>query len=241
MVITKDIKMADVIHKNHHLLSIINRFGIPLGFGDKTVEECCTDKNIEVDFFLDIINSYLDDHYFPKKHLAGFSSSQILNYLTKTHEFYLNEKIPLIENLINQLVKTSQAANDQLILIQAFFRKYKEELIEHTKKEEEEVYPYILEVENLYNIKKENTNLPESIQKYSIQFFADEHDNMEEKLFDLKNILIKYLPQQDDQILLRSIITELFELEKDLADHSKIEDKVLIPKIAEMEKIIRRV
>ena len=39
MLITKNIKMADVIHMNYFTLSVLNRFGIELGFGDKTVEQ----------------------------------------------------------------------------------------------------------------------------------------------------------------------------------------------------------
>ena len=74
MQITKNMKMAEVIHRNYRLLPIINRFGIELGFGDDSVENVCSKKQIEVDFFLDIVNSYLDENYFPKKHLASFSS-----------------------------------------------------------------------------------------------------------------------------------------------------------------------
>ena len=58
MIITKETKMADVIHMNYFTLSMLNRFGIDLGFGDKTVEEVCNQKNIDSDFFLEIINAY---------------------------------------------------------------------------------------------------------------------------------------------------------------------------------------
>ena len=32
-------KLADIIHNNYLLLPIFNRFGIQLGFGDKTVDD----------------------------------------------------------------------------------------------------------------------------------------------------------------------------------------------------------
>lgn len=232
-------KMASVVHTNYLLLPILKRFGIELGFGDQSIEQVCKEKNIDVHFFLDIIKIYLDENYFPKKHLAGFPSSQIISYLKKTHDYYLKEKVPKIENLIKKLVSTSRAEQQKLKLIENFFSEYKEELVSHIQREEDVVYPYILNLDEIYNSSATGKDLPKSVQAYSIHDFADEHDNMEEKLYDLKSILIKYLPRQEDQTLLHNLLNELFELEKDLYDHSRIEDKVLIPKIAEMEKELK--
>jgi regulator of cell morphogenesis and NO signaling len=236
MQLTKNMKMSHAIHANYHLLPVIKRFGIELGFGDATIEQVCVDKGIDTEFFLDIANSFLDENYFPKKHLACFSVSQLIEYLKRTHDYYLNEKLPLLEGLIKKLVQTSQADKGKLKLIEDFFCEYKGELQVHLKREEEVVYPYVLKIEKQFFNTDGDQGMEQSGKKYSIHDFADEHDNMEEKLYDLKNLLIKYLPPQDDQSLLHSIINELFELEKDLADHSRMEDKVLVPKIADMEE-----
>lgn len=48
---TKNSKMAEIILKNYQLLPIISRFGIKLGFGNKTVDEVCADKNVNATFF----------------------------------------------------------------------------------------------------------------------------------------------------------------------------------------------
>ena len=45
MNITRDMKMADVIHLDYTLLPVITRFGINLGFGDRTVEKVCLENN----------------------------------------------------------------------------------------------------------------------------------------------------------------------------------------------------
>ena len=52
--------MADVIHLNYFTLSVLNRFGIELGFGDKTVDEVCKQNQDDVDFFLEIVNIFVD-------------------------------------------------------------------------------------------------------------------------------------------------------------------------------------
>ena len=85
---------------------------------------------------------------------------------------------------------------------------------------------------------KVSADIVKKIKNYSINDFAIEHDNVEEKLYDLKNIIIKYLPPCKNKTLCARILIELFRLEKDLNAHALLEDKVLIPKVAKMEEIL---
>lgn len=85
---------------------------------------------------------------------------------------------------------------------------------------------------------KVDSELRALVKKESITLYADDHDNIEDKLFDLKNLMIKYLPPTEDYSLSNAILYELFRLERDLGDHSRIEEKVLIPKVEAIEKQI---
>jgi len=239
MMVTKDLKMADVVHMNHFSLSILDRFGIELGFGDKTVEETCTDSKVDPQFFLEIINAFIDNDYFPKKQLQGFSVKLITDYLQKTHKYYIEIKVPEIELLIEKMVNTCYSQKEVITLLNRFFKEYNTELRNHILREETVVFPYTQMIENAYNSKKIDVKVIKNMEEYSIDIFEKEHDNIEEKLFDLKNIIIKYLPQPNNKVLCHKLLHELFSLEKDINDHSRIEDKVLVPKIRAMEKEIK--
>lgn len=240
MIITKDIKMADVVHLNYFTLSVLNRFGIELGFGDKSVKEVCDQYSVDVDFFLEILNTFVDHDYFPKKHLQSFPVKLITDYLQKTHNDYHTIKVPEIENLIEKMVDTCFTQKDNIVLLKKFFNEYKQELANHTEREEEIVFPYTLAIENAFNAPQIDQSVMDLMETYSIDVFENEHDNIEEKLFDLKNIIIKYLPQPKDLKLCNKLLHELFSLEQDLNDHARIEEKVLVPKIREMEQIIAK-
>ena len=232
-------KMAEVIHLNYHLLNIISRFRISLGFGDKTIERICKEYDIDINFFLEILNSFHDKNYFPKKHLQGFPLKLIIDYLRESHNYYLHIKIPQIEQLLHQLSEYSNGiSGESFRLIDKFFHEYKKELEEHIRREEEKVYPYVFFIEEAFHAKNQSEDIVDRILKYSIEDFKNEHDNIEDKLFDLKNIIIKYLPQQVDANLCHTILFELFRLETDLNDHTRIENKVLVPKVRFMEKRI---
>jgi regulator of cell morphogenesis and NO signaling len=237
MQITRDMKMAGVIHLNYLLLPILTRFNISLGFGDKTVDEICQENNVNIDFFLEIFNSYHDKSYFPKKQLQDFPVGLMVQYLRKTHDYYLNEKIPEIEEMINELIKSCVPENRKnLELIKKFFLDYKHELSVHIGREDDKTLPYILEVENAFNTGTVPETLIRQMEQYSIEDYAMEHDNVEDKLFDLKNIIIKYLPPIKNRELCNTILFELFRLESDLNDHARMEDKVLTPKVRYMER-----
>jgi regulator of cell morphogenesis and NO signaling len=240
MQVIPKMKMAEVIHLDYHLLPIISRFGIHLGFGEKTIEQLCAEYTLDVNFFLVILNSYHDKNYFPRKHLQGFSLKLIIDYLRKSHEYYLNIKIPRIDQLLHQLSSQTDGLNgESLQPLDQFFREYKQELSTHIGREEEKVYPYVFTVEEAFLSGNPSFELVSQIRKYSIDDYESEHDNVEDKLCDLQNIIIKYLPLPLDMNLCHTILMELFRLESDLNDHARIEDKVLVPKVRYMEKWIK--
>ena len=238
MNITKEMKMADVIFFNFQLLPVITRFGIRLGFGERSVLEVCREYNVNLEFFIEITNSFIDDEYIPQTALTSFPINLIVDYLHKTHDYYMQEKIPEIETMIHEMVNCKGGEKHKRQLLENFFSEYKKELTNHINREEEVVQPYVLEIEKAFFNKKLSKELYLKIKKYSIEDFAGEHDNVEEKLNDLKNIIIKYLPPCGNPSLCNKILTELFRLEKDLNAHARLEDKVLIPKVARIEKLL---
>lgn len=239
MLIQKDMKLADVIHHDHKLVPVINRFNIKLGFGDKSIEELCAEKNINHEFFLTIVNAYHDHKYFPKKHLQSFPASMLVNYLNKSHNDYLENKLPEIADLIKKLEQSKKLDQNTYLLLKNFFSEYNNEFVQHIKREEEKVYPYVIMLEKAIGTGIVSDDLEKQMEDYSISDYEAEHENVEEKLYDLKNIIIKYLPELENDDLLFKILKALFELENDLNDHSRIEDLILVPKVEAMEYTLK--
>lgn len=235
MLITKEMKMADAIHLNYLLLPVINRLGVQLGFQDKSIDKVCLEQNIDVDFFLTIINAFLGTDDQLSKQLQSHSVKDVVDYLLKTHSYYLERIIPEIENRINLLIQYSQLSKDEFLLVKNFFEEYEKELYGHIALEEKFVYPYVIEIADAYHKKSLSTSLESKINSYPITSYEKEHTDIEAKLFDLKNILIKYLPTPNDSYISNRVLMELFTLEQDLSDHARIENMVLVPKITQME------
>ncbi|NOY95057.1 MAG: hypothetical protein GXO81_01530 [Chlorobi bacterium] len=229
-------RMSDIIHTNYLLLPVINRFGVRLGFGDKTVEEVCREKKLNAGFFLAILNAYHDPDYFPEKELQGFSTHLIIDYLKKTHDYYREYVIPKVESDLENLMGDCQGNCRNLRLIRSFYDKYKVELLNHLNEEDTRVFPYMTDLQRVYD---KEIPMADKVRNFSIRNFEEEHTDIDNKLFDLKNIIIKYLEPQYVDNMCNAFLYAIFQLEQDLIDHARIEDKILVPKIMLIEKAVK--
>jgi regulator of cell morphogenesis and NO signaling len=229
-------KMADAIHFNHLLLPVINRLGVQLGFGDKSIQQICKEKDINTDFFLIIINAFLDHDVHKTLKIQSVSVIDMVEYLQATHQYYLDRMIPEVENRINALIQHSDIDQKQFMLVKNFFMEYKNEFYAHIEIEEKAIYPYSVAIFKAFSSGILDPELIEEIKTKPIDSYAEEHSDIESKLFDLKNILIKYMSESRDSYLRNQVLNALFKLENDLNDHSRIENMVLVPRIAELEK-----
>jgi regulator of cell morphogenesis and NO signaling len=239
MLIHENMKLAEVIHHDHTLIPIINRFGIHLGFGDDNIAEVCLKHHINPDFFLSILNAFHDANYFPKEKLRHFHAVLLIDYLQKAHHDFLQDKLPEISGLIKNMAKEHPLDDKTTGLISDFFTGYTNELTKHILQEEETVYPYILQLEKAISENRMDEKLRGQISKNPILAYEAEHENVEEKLFDLKNILIKYLPEPQNDKPAYRVLRELFTLEKELNEHTRIEDLILVPKVKSMEEVLK--
>ena len=231
-VISANMKLADIVSTDKRALVLLPRFGIELGFGDLTVKEVCVSKNINIDFFLLMVNVFLNKHFFPNHRLHRLDVDMLLAYLENSHKYYLEEKIPYLEKLLEEFKNIgNQPATKQL---EKFFNQYIVEVKEHLAYENETAFRYVAQLsEFIKNNKKDIFEI-----NYNIGVFQERHNNIEEKLSDLKNLLIKYFPVANDRYIRIRILGELMDFEDDLINHARIEDKVLIPIVEHLEQKI---
>ena len=235
-MISKKMPMGQAVLDHHQLLPLFARFGITMGFGEKSVEEVCRDHNVNPEFFLEIANAYLDEDYVPLNDLSNFSLGAVVEYLTSTHTYYLDVALPRMEGKIRELLDHSELSDKKILLVTGFFNDYKKDFMTHISQEEQDILPYILELEKQSLLDKPDQEFIERLENYSISEFASEHDRLETSLENLSKLIIKYLPPFHDQELCIQVLRDLSELTKDLADHADMEDKVLIPRVVKLEQ-----
>ena len=216
-------KVAEIILNNHFLLMVLERFGISLGLQEKTVKDICSEHDINTDVFLAIYKLHSKPNEIPELNIQIEDIRVIVNYLRNTHKYYKTEVLPKLTEQIKSIIENNNSLS--FILIERFFEDYKKEVLKHLEYEETLVYPYAI---NLISDSDKITN-------YKISNYKNHHDDIETKLLDLKNLLIKHIPVKDDQVLRRNLLFELFRFEKDLRIHTIIEEKILVSAVEKIE------
>ena len=186
---------------------------------------------VSAELFMIIVNLYNGYKPSPITDYSFDDIQTIIKYLKSCHRYYLEEKYPLIKQYIGMI----NSINDhpEIFMIGKFFDKYFKEVVEHLDYEDDVVFPYVLGLNDQLALKNP-INVTEG---YSVTEYREHHNDIEEKLTDLNNLLIKYIPQKNDRQIRRKLLLILFELEYDLKIHSLIEETILIPMVEKMEQL----
>jgi regulator of cell morphogenesis and NO signaling len=220
-------KMSALISDNYSLLMVMSRFGLSLGFGDKTVAEVCKAQGVHCPTFLTVADfiseaRYREANYSP----SDYSLSALLDYLKRAHTYFLDFSLPGIRRKLIETIDCS--GNDEVAtLILKFFDEYAREVRRHMEYENRSVFTY---VEKLLAGNVSDT--------YDIATFASKHSQVNTKLTELKNIIVKYYPGKENNNLLNAVLFDIYNCEQDLATHCAVEDYLLVPAVSALERKI---
>lgn len=217
-----DDKLISLIKDNYNILQSLGSFGINLGFGDKTVREVCETQNVDTYTFLSIVNLAING-YKSFDDFSRISIPTLMHYLHASHEYYLGFQLPFIRK---ELVEALDENDNLARLILKLYDEYADEINKHMKYEEKFLFPY---VDSLLN------GTP--IKDYDIETFSKHHGQTDQKLRELKNIIIKYLPSDGlHNNQLSATLCDIYSNEEWLSKHAEVEEKIMVPAIRELER-----
>ena len=221
-----DDKMISLIRDDYSLLHMLGAFGIKMGFGDKTVREVCEDQDVDTYTFMTVVNFAINGH-LDSESIGKLSVISLLRYLRAAHAFFLDFELPFIRK---ELKDALDDENSLAHLILKLYDGYAHSLRSHMSYEEKTLFPY---VEKLIEGKVTNDTFVETFSKH--------HDQTDQRLTELKDIIIKYLPSDNlRNNQLSATLYDIFNSERMLYLHVEIEEKIFLPAIRLLEEQCRQ-
>ena len=219
-------RLSDLITAYPALLSMLTRLGISLGFGDRSIADVCEESGVDTDFFLLICNVYTFNNYVPSTAaILGTDMSGLVPYLEKSHMYYVDKRLPHIERHLDAIAQKLGGRIGQAFI--SFFKEYKQEVEEHFRHEENNVFPHIRAL-----------MAGQQDMTYKMADFIHNHSDIEGKLNDLLNIVFKYVPPQVDDDNVLDVVYDILRLSEDLKKHTFIEEKIMVPLVKHLENAI---
>lgn len=221
--VTPAMKMADLMDVSFSILGVFSRFGMSYGFGEATVKEVCDGMGIDPETFLIICKVYAFDNYRPsREQMEEACLEDIVRYLKLSHSYYMETMVPALAGALEDMMAPCDENHKKVIW--KFFTDYKEELSRHFEYEEKTVFPY---VEAMIDSRER--------EPYTIGEYEKNHSNVEEKLDDLKKLVLMYQPAGSRPQDCYKVLFYLYNLESDLERHTFIEDGILVPVVSRLE------
>ena len=220
-------RMSDVICDEFHLLQMLCRFGISLGFGEKTIKEVCDEAGVDCGTFLIVANYIKNGDPNIALHAGQISVASLMSYLRQAHDYFLGFELPSIRRKLLEALDCSQR-DEVAFLILKFYDAYMNEVRKHMEFENKKIFSY---VERLLH--------GEKTEGYEISQFARNHESINKKLQELKNIIIKYYVPQGDTNLLNAVLFDIFNCEQDLFTHCEVEDLLFVPAVQLLEQKVQ--
>lgn len=222
--------VSDLKHYNRQFDAVIERFNIHQNHLEVTTY--CKENEVNQDFLEELLMMFDDSTYLPVQKLMGFNITVVLDYLQKTHNYYLNKKIPEIEQSIFSLAKINQLPTGLLHIIKQCFYQFKIELKAHINLEEAFLIPYAHELALI----GKGGNAKTSTLSYSTKEFVLSHNQLAETKLDEFSQLLR---KNYNYLRVGVLCNQLDALSLDLKIHHVLEEEVLVPNLQKIEKGIK--
>lgn len=210
-------KMADMIASNYDLILMLPRFGIPLGFGEKSVKEVCRERGVDENFFLTVCNIYSFDDYRPDdEEVAAIDHRLVVEHLQASHRYYIEERLPHMQHHLDHVAES--AGDQSSAVLKKYFADYCREVREHVRREERNLISML-----------DNLSDGEPLSKAVTDHYVKSHDNIKDKLSDLTQIIYKYIPGERLNEEMMELVFDIMQLSRDLEKHAMIEELLLMP------------
>ena len=216
-------RMSELIEDDFRLLQVISRFGLSLGFGEKTVKDICDEKGIDCPTFLAVINFTHFGDKATHSSVDRISIKSLTEYLRNAHSYFLDYQFPIIRRKLIEAIDCS-SHNEVAFLIIKFFDAYVAEVRKHMEIENTSIFAYI-----------DQLVAGKTGEHKSFEMLLLHQNPVKQKLTELKNIIIRFYNIQGDANLLNTVLYDIYLCEEDLHTHYKMEEILFIPAIRKLE------
>nr|AWJ66171.1 nitric oxide-dependent regulator DnrN or NorA [uncultured bacterium] len=226
-IVAEDYRTAQVF-KNHKIDFCCR--------GNRSIEEVADKNKLDAGLLLKEIEDVQDQTKSDNLDFKSWPLDLLADYIEKKHHRYVEERIPVLKQYLNKLCQVHGERHPELFVITEHFNASAGELAMHMKKEELIVFPAIRKMVQVKGTGGQMDPLHFGTIQNPIHVMMQEHDNEGERFRQIEALSNSYTPPADACTTFNVTFSLLKEFEDDLHNHIHLENNILFPKAAELEK-----
>ena len=202
--------------------------------GARSLEEACAAAKLPVDQVLQSLQTETASPSPTDWNVA--SLADVIEHIVATHHGYVKSETPRLEQLIAKVVSVHGKNHSELLKVQASFRGLAEELAHHMMKEEQILFPYVVEMERTATAHRPIRPPMFGTVRNPVHMMMMEHDSAGAALHAIREATSGFAAPPDACVSYNALYRALQEFEADLHQHIHLENNILFPRAVEMEQ-----
>lgn len=229
--------VGDIVAADFRAAGVFERYGIDFCCGGRqSLGEACRDADASPEAVIRDLQA-LPAAAGSADDMTAWSASSLIEYIESTHHTYVRAAIPRIGGFVDKLVEVHGARHPELAFLAAAFQRLAVDLIQHMRKEERVLFPFIRDLEEHQTSHLCSTLLsPFGSVENPIRMMEHEHRDAGDELAAIRELTGGYVTPADGCTTYRVCMSELQAFERDLHRHIHIENNILFPKAVAMEE-----
>lgn len=238
MILSSDRTVRDVVLELPQATRVFEKLKIDYCCGgDKPLGEACANAGVKVENLERMLaeagsadvkgNGSLD--------FRTATLTELIGHILDKHHVYTKEEMVRLEALIQKVIGAHGENHPELLRLGSLFQQLCADLRPHMFKEEQILFPYIIEMETSALNQGSAPFAPFGTVNNPVRMMMMEHETVGELLCQLRALSSNYLVPPDACISYQTLYRALEAFEQDLHQHIHLENNILFPRAVEME------
>jgi regulator of cell morphogenesis and NO signaling len=204
--------------------------------GGRTLADACAAAGVEVAEVERLLRTADVSQSGASAEVPTGPLSGLIDYILEKHHTFTRDEMERITALAEKVATKHGENRPELLTVRKLFRRLCDDLRPHMFKEEMVLFPYIKQLEQAAAEAKPAPFAPFGTVRNPVRMMMLEHDTAGEILRELRATSGDYSAPADGCMSYQALYRALEEFEADLHQHIHLENNVLFPRAAELEK-----
>lgn len=243
-IITQGIKenllnltLREIVTSNYNAAAVFEKYNFDFCCkGNILLSDLLIDKAITDNVILDELENVFTDENLTDIRYDDWSLDFLVSYIINNHHSFIRRMLPVLNTRAIKISSNHPEKYPWVLEVRDILAEVTNELTHHMIKEEQILFPYVLELVEAKNEKRKVNIPPFSSAVNPIKMMEREHQNAGDELYSIRKLTNNYTAPEDACTTFKLFYSELKAFEEDLHKHVHLENNLLFPKTIELEK-----
>jgi regulator of cell morphogenesis and NO signaling len=238
MTIGSAMTVREVVQEMPQATEIFEKLRIDYCCGaDQRLGDACAGAGVDLDFVLSMLQEAgnAENAEAASPDLRHASLTELSLHILDKHHIYTKRELPRLESLLERVILAHGETHPELMRVGRLLRWLSHDLGPHMFKEEQILFPYIVELEKAILQAKPFPFAPFGTVQNPVRMMMGEHETAGEILHELREASSNYTVPADGCVSFHKLYQGIEALERDLHQHIHLENNLLFPRAIEME------